>query len=302
MPLDDSDSRSLPAGASVLDRRRLLAYAGAVGAAAVAVGAADGLRPRSARAALLLAEATVGVDTVEEAVAQAALSAWGGQSNGRIPASMLELVPASVAGSGFLRDDAARQFFGLGLAFQSAVGRPLRITEGYRSYDRQVDYWNRYQAGTGNLAAYPGTSNHGWGISCDFGSGVETSGSSAKRWMDANAPSFGWSPTGNTFSRPEPWHFDFVSAYTGPANAVQNDSGLIALRVPEAMPGVGTSYTCVLGFRFLRHFTTIEKVNAFRAIGVPYFDAISRSHFELLVDALSIPRSAVVTDADYWRA
>ncbi|MBD8538742.1 D-alanyl-D-alanine carboxypeptidase family protein [Frigoribacterium sp. CFBP 8751] len=292
----------MPATASAIERRRLLAYAGAVGAAAVVVGAADSLRPRSARAALLLAEAEAGVDTIQEAQAVAAESAWGGQSNGRIAALTLTVVPANVAGSGLLRDDAARQYFGLSLAFQSALNRALVITEAYRSYERQVDYWNRYQAGTGNLAAYPGTSNHGWGISCDFGSGVDVAGSAAKRWMDANAPRFGWSPTGNTFSRPEPWHFDFEGAYTGPASSAANEGGLVALRVPENMPGVGTSYTCVVGLRFLRHFTTIEKVNAFRAIGVPYFDNVSRSHFELLVDALSIPRSAVTTNADYWRA
>ncbi|WAC51022.1 MULTISPECIES: M15 family metallopeptidase [unclassified Frigoribacterium] len=280
----------------VLGRRGLLSLAAVAGA-----GASGLLSTQSGRAATTLGETSDGVQTIESALAQAATQAWGGQANGRIPSGLLVPVPASVGGSGFLRDDAARQYFAMGLAFQAAVGRPLQITEGYRSYDRQVDYWNRYQAGTGNLAAYPGTSNHGWGISCDFGAGVDAAGSSAKRWMDANCGRYGWAPTGNTFSRPEAWHFDYVAAYPGPASAVRDTSGLVAVRVPESMPGVGTSYTALLGMRSLRHFTTIGQVNAVRAVGIPYFDVVSRRDFEGLLDAMSIPRSALTTNADYWR-
>jgi len=297
MPFDDPDTTGLPGAALGLDRRRLLAYAGVAGGVAAAGALA---RPDRASAAVQLGEAVAGVDTVEEALAAAALKAWGGLANGKIPASLMVPVSASVAGSGYLRDDAARQFLSLSLAFRSAVGRSLTITEGYRSYERQVDYWNRYQAGTGNLAAYPGTSNHGWGISCDFGAGVDQAGSVAKRWMDANAPSYGWSPTGNGFSRPEPWHFDYVGAYAGPAGAVQGDSGLVTVRATEALDGVGNGYTALLGFRSLRHLTTIDKVNALRVVGVPYYE-VSRANFYLLVDAFSIPRTAITGDSDYWR-
>lgn len=295
---DHGDSDIVPDESS-LGRRRLLAYAAASIAGAGALSAAQADR---ARAITTLGETTQRVQTVKEAQAVAAQSAWGGQTNGRIPSSLMSPVPATVPDSGFLRSDAARQYFSLASAFQREMGRTLVITEGYRSYERQVDYWNRYQAGTGNLAAYPGTSNHGWGISCDFGSSVDVAGSYMKRWMDAYAPAYGWTPTGNTFSRPEPWHFDYTAPYRPETElAVANTSGLIAVRVPENMPGVGTSYTCMLGLRFLRHFTTIGQVNAIRSVGVPYFDVVSRRDFEMLVDVLSIPRSAVVTDADYWR-
>ncbi|MGY3262607.1 hypothetical protein ACVJ1F_001754 [Frigoribacterium sp. 2355] len=297
MPLDESDSRGLPSGAPSLDRRGLLLGVGVAGAVAAATALS---RPERAAAAVQLGETTAGVDTVAEALAAAALQAWGGQTNGKVPAALMSPVQASVAGSGYLRDDAARQYLSLSLAFRSAVGRSLTITEGYRSYERQVDYWNRYQAGTGNLAAYPGTSNHGWGISCDFGAGVDQAGSVAKRWMDANAPSYGWSPTGNTFSRPEPWHFDYVGAYAGPAGAVQGDSGLVTVRATEALDGVGTGYTALLGFRSLRHLTTIDKVNALRVVGVPYYE-VGRQNFYLLVDAFSVPRTAITGDSDYWR-
>ena len=282
-----------------LDRRRLLAYAAATLAGA---GAAGAVSPEEARALISLGETSNGVTSIQDALRVSQQSAWGGQTNGRISSALMATVPASVAGSGFLRADAARQFFALAGAFQSATGRALVITEGYRSYDRQVEYWNRYQAGTGNLAAYPGTSNHGWGISCDFGANVNVAGSFQKRWMDANAPAYGWTPTGNGFSQPEPWHFDYTSAYQPEtALSVANATGLIALRVPEWMPGVGTSYTCLLGLRFLRHFMTIGQVNAIRSVGVPYFDVVSRAHFEALVDLFSVPRSAVTVDADYWR-
>jgi len=279
------------------DRRRLLAYA----ATSVALAAPVVLHPSlGARASVQLGETTGAVDTVAEALAVAALQAWGGYANGQIPTNALTPVQASVAGSGYLRDDAARQFLSLSLAFSSTFGTPLAITEGYRDYGRQVSYWNAYQAGTGNLAAYPGTSNHGWGISCDFGSGVQTAGTAAKRWMDANAPAYGWQPTGNGFSRPEPWHFDYVAAYPGPGNTLLVDSGLVVVRCTENLDQVGLVYTALLGMRTLKHLLTLDQISALRAVGVPYYE-LSRVQFLALLDGISVPRSAVTVRADYWR-
>jgi hypothetical protein len=158
-------------------------------------------------------------------------------TNGKLSTGDLMAVPSTVSGSGFLRRDAASQYGMLAYAFEKALGRPLNITEGYRSYERQVEYWNKYQAGTGNLAAYPGTSGHGWGISCDFGSGVASFGTPAKRWMDAHAPDYGWQPTGNTFGKPEPWHFDFARPriITGPSifDTTRNASVAVTLAPPK---------------------------------------------------------------------
>jgi hypothetical protein len=58
-----------------------------------------------------------------------------------------------------------------------------------------------------NLAAYPGTSVHGLAYAIDFGSHVDEYGSPQKIWMDANAPAYGWLPTGNSFSPKEAWHY-----------------------------------------------------------------------------------------------
>lgn len=143
------------------------------------------------------------------------IPAWGGHSNGQIPASALSPVPAVVAGSGYLRSDAAAQYNALNAAFRARFGKDLSITEGYRSYARQQYLYDGYinkQPGF-NYAAPPGTSNHGWATACDFGSGVNSYGTAEKAWMDANAPTYGWAPTGNGFPVREAWHFDYTLDY-----------------------------------------------------------------------------------------
>jgi hypothetical protein len=287
-----------PAVRSV-DRRRLLAFA-AVAAGGAALTTLDA---RPAAAATNLGESADGVTTVAQALAAAQASSWGGFANGRIPTSALTPIVTTVAGSGYLRSDAARQYLSMSLAFSRAVGRPLIITEGYRTYARQQDYWNRYQNGTGNLAAYPGTSNHGWAISCDFGSGVETAGTTAKRWMDANAPSYGWKPTGNGFSRPEPWHFDYVGAWVGNAGSAAPKVGsgdVVVLRSTQAIGSRPAGYTALLGIRSLRHLSTIDMINSMRVVSTPYFE-VNAAVFTSIMASLSIPTSALVENADYWR-
>ena len=302
MPSSDRPSHDGVTPSTTLDRRRLLGYAAvsSVGVGALAPLSAD---PAAAEA-LRLAEAQEGAQSLAEVVSAAEANAWGGHANGKIPAAALAALVATVQGSGYLRSDAARQYLSMSLAFSNAIGRPLVITEGYRSYARQLDYWNKYQAGTGNLAAYPGTSNHGWGISCDFGSGVQTAGTPAKRWMDANAPSYGWRPTGNTFSQPEPWHFDYVGAYTGTDTTAvlrPDQEHVIVLRCTQALNEAPAGFTALVGFHSLRNLTSIDQINAMRVIGAPYYE-VSRTQFYDLLNVLGIARRAIKTDSDYWRA
>jgi len=47
------------------------------------------------------------------------------------------------------------------------TGRAITVVSGYRFYDEQVRLYNAYLAGTGNLAAKPGTSNHERGLAID---------------------------------------------------------------------------------------------------------------------------------------
>jgi LAS superfamily LD-carboxypeptidase LdcB len=87
-------------------------------------------------------------------------------------------------------------------ATKRRVGRspyPLGKDSAYRSYRRQVYYWALYKSGRGNLAAYPGTSNHGWGKAVDL----------AAPWMrqaiNVRGARFRWRKT-EAFS--EWWHIN----------------------------------------------------------------------------------------------
>lgn len=134
--------------------------------------------------------------------------AWGGYWNGRIPLSKLVVVRGE-----YFETVAGKQVVLLGAAFAAHFGKPLVINDGYRDYAGQQVTWKIYRQG-GNQAAYPGTSNHGWARAADFGSGVQSFGSAEKRWMDANAPDYGWYPTGNSFRKREAWHFDYQGSPT----------------------------------------------------------------------------------------
>lgn len=111
-------------------------------------------------------------------------------------------------GSNLILIVAAYQLILLQAAFALRFKKPLNVSEAYRSLANQV-VMKILQAAGGALAATPGTSIHGWALAVDFGSGVASYGSAEKIWMDANAPLYGWHPTGNGFSRREAWHYEF---------------------------------------------------------------------------------------------
>jgi len=128
-------------------------------------------------------------------------------TNGRLPESSLGFLPGS---SRQLLRQLVPQTVALCAAFQAHFGKPLVITDAYRTYAEQV----ALKAAKGAYAATPGTSNHGWGRAIDFGSFVNVEGSPEYRWMKANAPRFGWShprwaednsPVGG---QQEPWHWE----------------------------------------------------------------------------------------------
>jgi hypothetical protein len=131
--------------------------------------------------------------------------AWGGYANGRIPTSAL--CSLGVAHH-VLRCDAAAAYRAMSEAFRAAFGAPLCITDSYRSYAGQLDAFDRKPA----LAAWPGTSNHGWGLAVDLCGGVNSVGTAPWTWMNANAGRFGfvnpdWAHPGA--EKPEPWHWEF---------------------------------------------------------------------------------------------
>ena len=128
------------------------------------------------------------------ASAPAELAAFG---NGQIPAASLQRIGE---GGHRLYGPAATSFQDLMRAAR-ADGVTIGVTDSYRSFDQQVDVAERkglYK--NGGLAATPGTSNHGWGLSVDL-----DLDSRAQTWMRANAGRFGFV---EDVAR-EPWHWTF---------------------------------------------------------------------------------------------
>lgn len=116
--------------------------------------------------------------------------------NGRLPSSVL-----SPINGGFLISDAAAAFNALDRESRRRYGvalHPLGHMSSYRTYQQQMYLWQLYRAGHGNLAVYPGTSNHGLGLAVDFANQhmrwiVDQIGAHfgfAKAWSDA--PSEWW--------------------------------------------------------------------------------------------------------------
>jgi LAS superfamily LD-carboxypeptidase LdcB len=130
-----------------------------------------------------------------------------GFPNGQIPAS--DLCPVWGAPGHLLRADAAAAFDRMSKAYARQFGRPICVTDSYRSFSQQVALY----AAKPNLAARPGTSNHGWGLAVDLCGGVQSFGTVEHTWLFTHAPLYGWfhpswaEPTG---SRPEPWHWEFA--------------------------------------------------------------------------------------------
>jgi hypothetical protein len=131
--------------------------------------------------------------------------AWGGYRNGQIPAGAL-------CGLGVahhvLRCDAAASYREMAKAYATEFGTPMCITDSYRPLGAQEDAFSRKP----ELAAVPGTSNHGWALAVDLCGGIATPSSPQGRWMAANAGRFGFvnpdwaAPRGE---KPEPWHWEY---------------------------------------------------------------------------------------------
>lgn len=135
-----------------------------------------------------------------------------------------------------LRTEAAFHLERLNGAYKQRFKKDIPILEGMRSIATQQHYWNLYQAGRGNLAAWPGTSNHGFGVAGDLGSPLDNRYSAEHTWLAANAPLYGWWWAGRTFSQVEPWHFEFDGRNgndTIPSGAIVNPDELTEAQIAE---------------------------------------------------------------------
>ncbi|MFQ1000335.1 NlpC/P60 family protein [Modestobacter sp. SSW1-42] len=138
--------------------------------------------------------------------ASPAEAAWGGWSNGQIPADQL----CGIAPGHRLRCDAAAAYGAMSAAYQASFGTPLCITDSYRSLAAQVDAHARKP----RITAVPGTSNHGWGLAVDLCGGINVFGTAQTAWMQLNAGHFGWVHPDWARARgqnPEPWHWEYGS-------------------------------------------------------------------------------------------
>lgn len=127
--------------------------------------------------------------------------------NGQLPASAL--CPLWMADGHFAIPSAAVAFNALSQSFAEDFGRPICVTDSYRSFSEQV----AVKATRGFWAAPPGTSNHGLGKAVDLCGGINSFGTIEHLWMKQNAPLFGWfhpswaAPDGR---KPEPWHWEYA--------------------------------------------------------------------------------------------
>ena len=87
-------------------------------------------------------------------------------------------------------------------AAAAADGVSLTLNSGFRTMGEQQSLYRAYQNGTGNLAAYPGHSNHQNGVALD----IDVVSSAAYKWMHANGGRFGFKRTVPS----EPWHWEYL--------------------------------------------------------------------------------------------
>jgi len=139
-------------------------------------------------------------------------------SNGAIPDSELTVLnkPTGEKGDPKLRlnSKAAIDFNNM-VAAAKLEGVNIEVSQGYRdlgSKERgcadgftQWCAWNKYKAGTGNLAAKPGTSNHGKGSAVDVKNCRK--GGAVHNWLKINASKFNFRPLAS-----EAWHWDHSSS------------------------------------------------------------------------------------------
>lgn len=136
--------------------------------------------------------------------------AWRSEvENGKIPRYKLEAIEPGqydpdLEGPGIMHPEAAAAMSAMLAAARADGVVELHTLYTYRTLAKQWEKWANYQNG-GNLAAYPGTSNHGWAVAADM-SGLSDR---ALGWLRNNAQRFGFVndvPTEN-------WHYTYQGGW-----------------------------------------------------------------------------------------
>lgn len=174
------------------------------------------VRLAAEQAAAERAAAAVAAEAARVAAEQAAaadvahkIAAADAAPNGAIPSGVL--CGVSFDSKVRLRCDAAEDLERLNGAFRDHFGYDISVSDSYRDYDGQVVA----RETKGDLAAAPGTSNHGRGLAIDL-NGFGEYGQFDRPyyvWMSAHAGDYGWlhpsymNPGGSGPS--EPWHWEY---------------------------------------------------------------------------------------------
>jgi LAS superfamily LD-carboxypeptidase LdcB len=82
---------------------------------------------------------------------------------------------------------AAGEFRRMDAAARSS-GLDLRVNSGYRTYSEQAALYDQYIHGNGNLAAAPGNSTHGLGLSAD----IDVRDPRVLAWLRKHAHTYGF--------------------------------------------------------------------------------------------------------------
>lgn len=127
-------------------------------------------------------------------------------TNGYIPVGQLVYVGIAADGQpAYLHAGAAADWLAMKAACHAETGVTLLISGdggGYRSFALQEYYYDQYINHDGANAAYPGTSNHGWGKAVDIWNWARV-----YSWLLANGHRWGFE---NNYA-PEGWHYQHLS-------------------------------------------------------------------------------------------
>jgi hypothetical protein len=136
---------------------------------------------------------------------------------------------APIAGGGYLAKAPAAAWNAMAAEIQKETGTRIAVTgpdSAYRTYARQVYYWNLYLSGQGNLAARPGTSNHGLGMAVDVPTYV-------RDLIVKYGGPFGWDH-GCSDAPGEWWHHKWCGGWNG---ADPGSAGVVKDKYPTLRKG-----------------------------------------------------------------
>lgn len=211
-------------------------------------------------------------------------------ANGRLTHAQL----APIGGGLYLRKDAAAAFLAMSAEARRRWGRPIRARDAYRPLGAPGDYargrwsqwaaWEKFRFHGGNLAAFPGTSNHGLGTTIDLMTVHD-------RWMvDQIGAKYGWAKRCSD-APSEWWH---VKDNPGCTHA--------SWHPPHPLPTIRYRRGRLMHGRTVKRLNRILRLLGFRSVkhGSGYYGLASRRAVKRIQKKHGIKADGVV-GAKTWR-